>query len=189
MPDQTILRWSSRFPLRDAFLWVNPAPGEPRGGIYLWGFNNGKHDVIWYVGKAATSKGVYPRLRKHYLDIMSGQYQIPRGFLNGKFETVECSQSGWQIDAGDTDMAKILQSWGAMERIYKAGHAFANEAFARVALADLSKDDLGNVERAAISQLSPVINKQRGAPRANFFVRFDEDHTDPGWVERWQQSR
>ena len=65
----TSLQWSRRFPLRDAF-----TRNEHGGGLYLWGFDGYDGEVVWYVGKATTGKGVPKRLRKHYLDVMSGQY-------------------------------------------------------------------------------------------------------------------
>jgi hypothetical protein len=82
---QTKLEWGARFPLSDSFMQY-----EQYSGIYLWGFDSPKGEVIWYVGK--SKKGVHSRLAKHYLDIMSGQYQIPTGFLNDGFKGDECAK-------------------------------------------------------------------------------------------------
>jgi hypothetical protein len=38
--------WSSRFPLKKAFL-----EKIDRSGLYLWGFDSTSGEVIWYVAK------------------------------------------------------------------------------------------------------------------------------------------
>lgn len=178
------LQWTSRFPLHEAF-----TSNQGGGGLYLWGFDSHEGEVIWYVGKATTAKGVYRRLRKHYLDIMSGQYQIPHGFLNGKFESRRCSQSGWRIKAEDSEQAEVLRDWLQMERIFRAGHSFANKAFARVAHLDVDDTALKALERLAIQQLDPVINKQRGKSLTGDSIEIAEHDGDTGWLQRWTQKR
>jgi hypothetical protein len=174
------IAWSASFPLREAFLRQ-----ERGGGIYMWGFKNRGDEVVWYVGKATTRKGVYARLRKHYLDIMSGQYQIPNGYLTGSFVDAKCSESGWKIEYGSSETAATLNDWDRMERIFRAGHRFANEAFARVALLNTSDNEIKNIERQAIHSLRPTVNKQRPEPVSPVKVTFKEAANEVGWAECW----
>jgi hypothetical protein len=162
---------------------------EPGGGLYLWGFDDRRGEVIWYVGKATTGKGVYRRLRKHYLDIMSGQYQIPHGFLNGRFETPACSTSGWRIQFGNREQATVLADWSKMQRIFRAGHEFAHCAFARVAIINTDSPTLKALERLVIHQLTPVINKQRAQAVPSHAIEMSENPSDIGWLTQWAQSR
>ena len=160
---------------------------DPGGGIYMWGFDDHQGEVIWYVGKAISSKGIYRRLCKHYLDVMSGQYQIPHGFLNQGFNDPECSKSGWRIER-DSDTAEVLKDWTRMKRIFKAGHLFANSAFARVAFLQCADDVLKAIERQAIISLDPEINKQRGDGAA-IIIEMQESAEDGGWLEKWRRRR
>jgi len=180
------IKWGPRFTLSDAL--VNQSNAAV-GGIYLWGFDGFSSEVIWYVGKATARKGLYSRLRKHYLDIMSGQYQIPTGFLNnGLFQTDECSMSGWQMKAGNAKCAGILKDWEQMEKIFRAGHAFANKAFARVAELELTDAELAAAERAAIQQINPMINKHRSMDGVINGIDFLESSCEEGWIEQWQKK-
>lgn len=95
------LSWQQRFPLSEAFMHSGP----DGGGIYMWGFDHGEKEVIWYVGKATVGKGIYRRLTKHYLDIMSGQYQIPNLFIDPLAN--QPSESGWQIKYRDKDISAL----------------------------------------------------------------------------------
>jgi hypothetical protein len=177
--NQLVLEWETRFPLRDAFLKM-----KDFSGIYLWGFDSPQGEVIWYVGKA--KKGVYRRLTEHYLNIMSGQYQIPIGFLNGQFVEPNCTKSGWWLRRGDEIHASRLQDWSTMKVTHEAGHRFANAAFARTAF---SKDGniLKDMERSAIFELEPAINKQ--AKRSDEIFIHLENQIELGWIKRWKKSR
>lgn len=155
----------------------------------MWGFKNRATEIIWYVGKATPGKGVYARLRKHYLDIMSGQYEIPFGYLNGSFIDEGCSRSGWKIKYANAEIAAVLNNWSQMERIFRAGHSFANEAFARVAFLKVSDIQLKIIEQQAINSLQPVVNKRRSTPLSSVVVAYKEADEDEGWMEHWQQHK
>jgi hypothetical protein len=175
------LNWEKKFLLQDAFML-----GGGGAGIYVWGFEDHKGEVVWYVGKSTKKKGIYSRLRKHYLDIMSGQYQIPRGFLNkGVFETDECSGPAWELEHRNPAIAATLKDWTKMEAVFRAGHLFANSAFARVALVDLPDTDLADVERSVIHLLNPVINNQRR--RSETDVEMIPNQAESNWMDHWRR--
>jgi hypothetical protein len=176
--------WSKRFPLRDVC-----SKTQNDRGLYLWGFDD--HDgkeVIWYVGMA--HKGLYTRLRQHYLDVMGCKDQIPIGFLNGEFNSRACSESGWKIRHRDAAQAAILEDWAQMERVFRGGHRFANNAFVRVAVLDVDKDKLSELEKWAIGTLRPKINSRGAKPNPSDSVIEVIAHEDEhDWVEDWLQRR
>jgi hypothetical protein len=173
-----VLRWSKAFPLSEAF-----TAAEVGGGIYAWGYHDGEEEMIWYVGKAVASKGIMRRLRKHYLDIMGGQYQIPAHFLRkAKIEPL-CGRPGWEMTY-DEQTADILREWSKIEPILRAGHDFAHSAIARYASLECSKEELKQIELQVISQINPVVNIQRGKGGTNC-LQMSEDPTDMGWIAKW----
>ena len=155
------LHWSSAILLRHSL----EIPENGPAGIYLWGFKNRDREVLWYVGKATARTGVYRRLRQHFLNAMSGQYQIPQGFLNGEFVSDECSKSGWSMTTTKGAVRERLASWDSTLPILKAAHSFANSCFARFAEFGGDAKQLSQVESAVIRDLKPLINKRRGSTR------------------------
>jgi hypothetical protein len=118
----------------------SPAP-DREGVLYLWGFDADDREIIWYVGKTTNFK---KRLIEHYFNLMSCQYQVPKGFLKGSFDSLADVTSGWACDRWDPRVVGKLKDWAQMQDVFKGGHAFAHRAFARVApLAGLSRDELG----------------------------------------------
>jgi hypothetical protein len=134
-----------------------------------------------------AKKGVYARLAKHYLDIMSGQYQIPRGFLNGQFVSPECTKSGWWVKRGNEVHAGDLQDPLRMKSIHEAGHKFAHQAFARIAISVENNETLKDMERYVISELEPAINLQSGNAKGDYLII--ESTEELGWVKRWKDAR
>lgn len=175
------LHWSASFPLSDAYLST-----EKCAGLYLWGFNDGRNDINWYVGQSTR---IYVRLRQHYLYIMSGQYQLPKHYLPGAPLTPGCiPQSSWAIGGHHASTAKLIKNWIDMQKIFHAGHRFAHEAFARTAiLPNASKAALGSAEKAAIADLEPLINKRD--TKSSLPVNHQEDLADLGWVQSWKHIR
>src|SRR5688500_9723615 len=143
------IAWGAPLPLRDVFAsgQANPAP-ESVGGIYMWGYDANDKEIIWYVGSATKFR---TRLRFHYMSLMSCRYQLPKGFLNGDFKELADAASGWACDLNNPLVIDRLRDWEHMQKVYKAGHTFANQAFARVAqLGGKSEPELRAIESAVI---------------------------------------
>jgi len=180
----TTIAWGARFPLRDVFAGgqANPAP-ESVGGVYMWGYDANDKEIIWYVGSAAKFR---TRLRFHYMSLMSCQYQLPKGFLNGDFKELADVASGWACDLNSQLVLDRLRDWGHMQKVYKAGHTFANQAFARVAqIGGKSEPELRAIESAVIYDLQPLINHRHKAAPNHIRVTHVLSPTDDDWLRSW----
>jgi hypothetical protein len=181
----TTIAWGERFPLRDVFSTgqVNPAP-ERIGGVYMWGYDANDEEIIWYVGSATKFR---TRLRQHYLYLMSCQYQIPRGFLNGSFKEPADVASGWACDLHKPQVIERLQDWNQMHDVYRGAHAFANQAFARIAqISGKTDSELRAIESAVIYDLQPIINHRHKAAPNHIQVAHVLSPEDPDWLQNWR---
>lgn len=181
------LNWGARFPLQEVVTAgkVNPALDRV-GGLYLWGFDASGREIVWYVGKTSNLK---KRLIEHYFSLMSGQYQIPKGFLKGSFDELADVTSGWACDRWDPRVLDRLKDWVQMHDVFKGGHAFAHQAFARVApMAGSSKDELGAAEHAAIYDLQPVVIKQCKSTPNQARVTHVVSPDEPDWLQGWRET-
>jgi hypothetical protein len=179
------LEWGERFPLRDVFTNEQPnlAP-ERMGGIYMWGYDANETEVIWYVGSATKLRA---RLRQHYLYLMSCQYQIPKGFLNGSFKELADIASGWACDLNNQLIIERLRDWNQMHDIYKGAHEFANQAFSRIApINGKTESELRAIESAVIYDLQPIINHRHKAAPNHIQVTHVLSAVDSDWLQRWR---
>lgn len=181
----TIIAWSERFPLHDVFArgQANPVP-ERTGGIYLWGYDANDTEIIWYVGSATNFR---TRLRQHYLLLMSCQYQLPKGFLNGSFKELADIASGWACDLNNPLVLERLRDWEHMEKVHRAAHTFANQAFARIApIAGPSESELRVIESAVIYDLQPIINHRHKSSPNHVKITHVPSATEHDWLQSWR---
>jgi hypothetical protein len=183
----TIIKWGARFPLREAEQKgeANPVPAGVRG-IYLWGFDAFEKEIIWYIGKGVLRS----RLCAHIKWLETAHNQIPKGFLNGNFKSLADVASGWKRDPKDPRVLECLRDKECMSNKIKAGHAFASQAFARIApVSDKAEKELYEVESAVIYELQPFIN-QRNKKTSNYFKVFHEPSpVEHSWLQDWDATR
>jgi hypothetical protein len=181
----TIIEWSERFPLREVFTrgQANPVP-ERTGGVYMWGYDANDKEIIWYVGSATNFR---TRLRQHYLLLMSCQYQLPKGFLNGSFKELADVASGWACDLNNPLVLERLRDWEHMQYVHRAAHAFANQAFARIArIGSASESELRAIEFAVIYDLQPIINHRHKSSPNHVRVTHVPPPTEHDWLQGWR---
>ena len=183
----TIIKWSRRFPLQDALVdsETNPVP-KNIGGIYLWGFDACGKEIIWYVGKGILRS----RLWNHDYHLRKGHHQIPKGFLHGGFKSLADVDSGWERNLKDPRVIKRLQDWNQMQELIRAGHAFASQAFARIAPISGKLDkELYEIERAIIYDLQPFINKLHKKTLNYLEVTHELSPTEHDWLQGWHVTK
>lgn len=181
----TTISWSARFPLYKILLrgQANPAP-EHTGGVYMWGYDANDKEIIWYVGSATKFRS---RLREHYLKLMSCQYQLPKGFLHGSFSELADVASGWACDLNNPLVLERLRDWEHMQNVHRAAHAFANQAFARIAqISGASGSGLRAIESAVIYDLQPIINHRHKWSPNHVQVTHVLSPAEHDWLQSWR---
>jgi hypothetical protein len=153
----------------------------------MWGFDACGSEIIWYVGKSTPAKSFRRRLREHYLDLLSCKYERPRGFLNGRFDSLGDVVSEWACKHND-QVAEQLLDFDHISKLLKAGHEFGTQAFARIApLPDMPREKLNEIENAAIFDLQPVVNKRSKSKRS--LIRLvHEQSTGEDWLRGWRAT-
>jgi hypothetical protein len=141
-------------------------------------------EIIWYVGSATKLRA---RLREHYLKLMSCQYQLPKGFLDGSFRELADVASGWACDLNNPLVLERLRDWGHMQHVHRAAHTFANQAFARTAqITGASDSELREIESAVIYDLQPIINHRHKASPNHVKVTHVPSPAEQDWLQSWR---
>lgn len=76
-----------------------------------------------------------------------------------------------------------------MQELVKAGHAFASQAFARIApISGKSNEELDAIEHAVIYDLQPFINKRHKLTPNYLEVTHELSPTEHDWLQSWRAT-